>query len=87
MFDGGGKINLKFGCRNYLLSNITEPVLIEFGDYDLLPFFVPKDFMGAPPAKVWQLYALAKQEAMKNPPKPNPDRAKAVQKRFTKPGG
>lgn len=87
MFDGGGKINLSFGCRNYLLSNITEPVLIEFGDYDLLPFFIPKDFMGYPPAKVYQLYGLAKQEAAKNPKKPNADKAKKIQKRFTKPGG
>jgi len=86
IFDTGGRLNYKWGFRNYIIPRITEPVLVEFGDWDAIPFFIPKEFMGMPPAKVWTLYTKARMEALKIPRKPDPEGSKKIQKRFTKPG-
>ena len=86
MFDVGGKLGYRWGFRNYILPRIVEPVLIEFSDWDIIPYFVPKEFIGAPPAKVWTEYTKFRAERAKTPRKPDPEGAKKIQKRFTKPG-
>jgi hypothetical protein len=86
MFDTGGKLAYEWGYRNYIIPRIMEPVLVEFGDWEILPYFIPKEFIGVPPQKVWTEYTKFRAEKMKKPRRPDPDRAKKIQKRFTKPG-
>jgi hypothetical protein len=88
-FDKQGKIGLSFATRNYDIAGIQQPVLIEVEDFPMVPYFVPKEFAGKPPAFVYQLYLKSRNKILASSAEKNKDakRAKDRQKRFKKPGG
>lgn len=57
-----GKIPLTFAIRNYEISGIINPVLIEIEDWPMIPFFVPKDLEGKAPAQIYADYYEAKKQ-------------------------
>lgn len=85
-FDQRAKIGLEFATRNYLIQNITGPVLIELEDFQMLPYYTPKELIGKPPAFVYNLYLQERQRILKKQPI-NATKAKKLQKRYLKPGG
>ena len=84
-FDSRGKIGLHFATRNYDLSRMTQPVLIELEDFLMIPYFVPREFAGKSPGYVYQLYLKARQSLLKKPPI-TATKAKQIQKKFKRPG-
>jgi len=88
-FDKRGKIGLSFAVRNYDIANIINPVLIEVEDFPMIPYFVPREFAGKPPAFIYQLYLKSRTEIIKNSAANNKDgtKAKIAQKKYKKPGG
>ncbi len=71
-FDTRSRIGIDFAVRNYDMSIITNAVLIETDDYEMIPYYVTKELRGKPPAYIYKLYnqernALAnKKSASKN---------------------
>jgi hypothetical protein len=85
IFNEQGKIGYQWAYRNYILPRIARPVAIELEDWNMIPYFVPKEFQGMPPAKVWSEYLKYKQEIIKK--KPNQEKSRQNQKKYLRPGG
>jgi hypothetical protein len=60
-----GKIPLTFAVRNYDVSGILNPVMIEMEDWSMIPFFVPRELQGIGPAQVYADYVTAKKNALR----------------------
>ena len=88
-FDKRGKIGLQFAVRNYDLGRMIQPVLIEMEDFAMIPYFVPKEFVGKSPAFIYQLYAKSKNKIIADSAAKNTSdvKAKQQQKKYKKPGG
>jgi hypothetical protein len=88
-FDKRAKIGLQFAVRNYDIARMTQPVLIEMEDFAMIPYFVPKEFVGKSPAFIYQLYLKSKNEIINRSAAKNTNdvRAKQQQKKYKKPGG
>lgn len=88
-FDKRGKIGLQFAVRNYDITRIVRPVLIEVEDFPMVPYFVPKEFAGKSVGYVYQLYIKQKNEILKRSAlnNANSTKAKEQQKKYKKPGG
>jgi hypothetical protein len=88
-FDKNAKIGLSFAVRNYEVKRIMNPVLIEVEDFEMIPFFVPKEMMGLPIGGIYALYLKNRIELLQNSERRNKDanRALLAQKKFKKPGG
>jgi hypothetical protein len=84
-FDSRAKIGLNFATRNYDLSRIIQPVLIELEDFPMVPYFIPREFAGQSPGYVYQLYLKARQSLLKKPVT-LAAKAKKIQKKFKRPG-
>lgn len=85
IFNEQGKIGYQWAYRNYIIPRMTSPVLIEMEDWAMIPYFIPKEFMGKLPAQIWSDYTKYKAQLMKYQPDAN--KSKLNQKRYTKPGG
>ena len=88
-FDKNAKIGLSFAVRNYDIKRIMNPVLIEVEDFEMIPYFVPKEMVGLPIGGIYALYLknrieILQRSADKNK---NSNRALQAQKKFKKPGG
>ena len=88
IFDKKAKIGLQFATRNYDLARMIQPVLIEIEDFSMIPYFIPKEFVGKSPAFIYQLYLKSKNNILKNSAIKNAGdaRAKQQQKKYKKPG-
>lgn len=88
-FDKNAKIGLSFAVRNYDIKRILNPVLIEVEDFEMIPYFVPKEMMGLPIGGIYALYLKNRIELLQNSERKNKDanRALQAQKKFKKPGG
>jgi hypothetical protein len=66
-----------------------NPVLIEVEDFEMIPYFVPKEMMGLPVGGIYALYLRNRIELLKRSENRNKDanRALQAQKKFKKPGG
>jgi hypothetical protein len=78
-FNNRAKIGLQFAIRNYDLSRIVRPVLIELEDYSMLPYYIPREFSGKPLSFIYQQYIKERAEILKDK-KPKTD----IKKRFEK---
>jgi hypothetical protein len=85
IFNEQGKIGYQWAYRNYIIPRIKEPVIVELEDWNMIPYFIPKEFQGKSPAAIWGEYAKYKNELLKKVP--NKDKSTAIQKKYTKPGG
>jgi len=85
LYNQQGKIGYQWAYRNYIISRIKEPVLIELEDWPMIPYFIPKEFQGKQPQQVWQDYIKVKD--ILNKKVVNDAVSKANQKKYTKPGG
>lgn len=88
-FDNNAKIGLSFAIRNYDVKQIMNPVLIEVEDFEMIPYFVPKEMIGLPIGGIYALYLKNKIEILQNSAKrnTNANRALQAQKKYKKPGG
>lgn len=88
-FDKNAKIGLSFAVRNYDITRIKNPVLIEVEDFEMIPYFVPKEMMGLPIGGIYALYFRNRIEILKRSEARNKNaiRALQAQKKFKKPGG
>ena len=88
-FDKNAKIGLSFAVRNYNVKRIMNPVLIEVEDFEMIPYFVPKEMMKLPIGGIYALYLKNRIELLQKSEKRNKDanRALQAQKKFKKPGG
>lgn len=84
MFNQQGKIGYQWAYRNYIIPRITQPVIIELEDWEMIPYFMPKEFNGKPPAAVWKEYIQIK--GLLN--KKVPDKVKSAKnkKKYAPPG-
>jgi hypothetical protein len=85
LFNVKGKIGYQWAYRNYIINNIKNPVLIELEDWNMIPFFVPKEFKEKGPAEVWGEYIKYKNELNKKVI--DPKKSKMKQRKYIKPGG
>jgi hypothetical protein len=85
VFNEQGRIGYQWAYRNYILPRIAQPVIIEFEDWEMIPYFIPKEFNGKPPAKVWSEYLAYKDQLSKKPVDQN--KSKQNQKKYLRPGG
>jgi hypothetical protein len=87
-FNRRAKIGLEFATRNYDIAKIQRPVLIELEDFEMIPFYVPREFAGKPPAFIYQLYLRSRDKIVKNSNTKNTsnEKARQIQKKFKKPG-
>jgi hypothetical protein len=85
-FDKRAHIGIEFATRNYDIARIANPVLIEVEDFSMIPYYVPKEFAGKPPAYIYGLYLKTRAELMKKEPI-NSSKALKIQKKYKKPGG
>jgi hypothetical protein len=88
-FDKNAKIGLSFAIRNYEIKRILNPVLIEVEDFDMIPYFVPKEMMGLPIGGIYALYLTRRIEILQKNATKNISSSQALQaqKKFKKPGG
>jgi len=88
-FDKNAKIGLSFATRNYEIKRILNPVLIEVEDFDMIPYFVPKEMAGLPIGGVYALYLTRRIKILQNSAAKNTSSSRALQaqKKFKKPGG
>lgn len=88
-FDKNSKIGLAFAVRNYDITQIKNPVLIEVEDFEMVPYFVPRELAGKAVAFVYQLYAKSRIEILNRSALNNKDSTKALtaQKKYKTPGG
>jgi hypothetical protein len=59
-----GKIPLNFAVRNYDITGILNPVLVEIEDWCMIPFYTPKEIVGQGMAQIYADYITAKKEAL-----------------------
>ena len=59
-----GKIPMSFAIRNYDVSGILNPVMIEMEDWSMIPFFVPRELQGIAPSQVYADYVTAKKNML-----------------------
>jgi hypothetical protein len=85
LFNVKGKIGYQWAYRNYIIKNIKTPVLLELEDWNMIPFFVPKEFQGKGPADIWGEYVKSKTELNKKVI--NQQKSKTEQRKYIKPGG
>jgi len=64
VFVNQGKIPLTFAIRNYDIKGILNPVLVEIEDWPMIPFYVPREFVGKGPAQVYADYVTAKKQEL-----------------------
>jgi len=83
IFNQQAKIGYQFAYRNYIIKRITQPVIIELEDWEMIPYFVPKEFKGKGPGQIWSEYLKIKGELNKE--KVDKKRAKDAQKKYLKP--
>jgi hypothetical protein len=84
IFNVAGKIGYQFAFRNYAVTNITEPVIIELEDWPMIPYFIPKEFEGASPQAIWSDYLKIKDELAKK--EPNEAKLKRTRRKYSPPG-
>jgi len=83
IFNKQAKIGYQFAYRNYLLTQMRQPVIIEFEDWEMIPYFIPKEFKGKSVGQVWGEYLKSRPELNKE--KVNQQEAKINQKKYKKP--
>ena len=83
-FVNQGKIPLTFAIRNYDMSRILKPVLIEIEDWPMIPFYTSKEIKGSNPAQVYADYQVAQKKAAMSKPPADPKRTEASKKRYKK---
>jgi hypothetical protein len=84
VFNKQGKIGYQWAYRNYIIPRIKNPVIIEMEDWEMIPYFVPKEFQGKAPAQIWGEYLKYKSELLKL--KVDQESSKKNQKKYKKPG-
>jgi hypothetical protein len=84
MFNQQGKIGYQWAYRNYIITRITQPVIIELEDWEMIPYFIPKEFDGKPPAAVWKEYIQVK--GLLNKKVPNKVKSTKDKKKYLRPG-
>jgi hypothetical protein len=85
IFNEQGRIGYQWAYRNYIIPRIKQPVIIELEDWERIPYFIPKEFEGKPPAKIWSEYLMYKDQLSKKAV--DQKRAKDNQKKYRPPGG
>lgn len=85
VFNQQGKIGYQWAYRNYIIKRIAQPVLIELEDWELIPYFLPKEFQGKQPAQVWSEYVQYKSQLAKVTG--NEKKSTKNKQRYTRPGG
>jgi hypothetical protein len=87
-FDKNAKIGLSFAVRNYDIKRVMNPVLIEVEDFEMIPYFVPKEMMGLPIGGIYALYLKNRIELLQKSEirNKNSNRALQAQKKYKKPG-
>ena len=78
-----GKIPLTFTLRNYDISRIVNPVLVEIEDWCMIPFYVPRELQGISPAQVYSDYVDARKQVSSNV-KVDKKKSDAIKKKFKK---
>ena len=84
VFNKQGKIGYQWAYRNYIIQRIKDPVIIEMEDWEMVPYFIPKEFQGKAPAQIWGEYLKYKNEL--NKMKVDQEASKKNQKKYKKPG-
>jgi hypothetical protein len=64
-FNQRAKVGLQFAVRNYDITRIIRPVLIEIEDHALLPYYTPREFAGKSPSFIYQQYINERNEILK----------------------
>ncbi|MFM2010801.1 MAG: hypothetical protein RLZZ479_1192 [Bacteroidota bacterium] len=64
VFVNQGKIPLTFIIRNYDITGILNPVLIEIEDWSMIPFYVPREIEGKSPAQIYADYTVFKNQTL-----------------------
>jgi hypothetical protein len=87
-FDQVAKIGVSYATRNYDLGRITKPVLIEMEDFAMIPYFMPREFVGLPPARIYSDYMKKKNEIIQKSivGSKNTNRVNRMKKRYKNPG-
>jgi hypothetical protein len=83
-FNQRGRIGYQWAYRNYIVSRITQPVIIELEDWEMIPYFIPKEFVGKTPAAIWKEYTAVKAQLSKKVP--NKAKAQKEKKKYIPPG-
>ncbi len=65
IFNTVGKIGYQWAYRNYIIGRMKEPVIIELEDWEMIPYFVPKEFKGKSVGDVWGEYLAERVELSK----------------------
>jgi len=70
IFNKAGQIGYQFAMRNYIVSNrIKQPVLVEYDDWEWIPFLQTKDIVGKSIGEIYKEYIEQKNVlAKKQPP-------------------
>jgi len=84
IFNQQGKIGYQWAYRNYIISRITQPVIIEMDDWQMIPYFIPKEFQGKPPAAIWKEYIQVK--GLLNKKVPDKTKSANQKKKYLPPG-
>jgi hypothetical protein len=86
-FDKRAKIGLSYAIRNYDTAIIKNPVLIEMEDFAMIPYFIPRELVGIPPAAVYQKYLKTRENTVSSSErKTDQQKAREQQKKYKKPG-
>jgi hypothetical protein len=64
VFVNQSKIPLNFIVRNYEISRILNPVLVELEDWCVVPFYIPKEIQKVGLNKVYEEYITAKMKVV-----------------------
>jgi len=62
VFNTRYRVGIEFAVRNYFIDRMQKPVLIEWEDYQMIPYYVPKSLQEKPPAYIYNLYKIYRQE-------------------------
>lgn len=65
IFNQQAKIGYQFAYRNYIVGRVKQPVIIELEDWEMIPYFVPKEFNGKSVGQVWAEYLKIRPELNK----------------------
>ena len=84
VFNSVGKIGYQWAFRNYIIPRIKNPVIVELEDWEMIPYFVPKEFKGATPGDVWAAYIKERPELAKYILK-DEKKSKDIQKKYKRP--
>ena len=69
VFGKAGKIGYQFAMRNYIVGGGMKNVcLVEYDDWEYIPFIQTKDIIGASLGKIYQEYLASKPELLKKQP-------------------